>query len=681
MTNPLLTDTLFPKFDQISPEHLRPALEDVLEQGRKAVADIEALTEPASWNNTVAPLEVAQERIGRAWAPAGHLNGVVNTPELQAAYDRCLPLLSDFYTELGQNQILFDRLTALKNGPEYPTLAAAQRKIIDNHLRDFHLSGVSLPSEQKQRYKEIQSRLSELTSKFANNVLQATNRWAFHVTDASALAGIPESGLNLLAQYAAQRDLEGYVITLEFPSYLQIMTYADDRALREKVYRAFSTRASELGDDADTLDNSPLIAEILALRHESAQLLGFDNYAELSIASKMAESTAQVLDFLDELAAKSKDAAARDYAELCAFASANGGPDPLQAWDVTYYSDKLKKARFDISDEELKPYFPLPKVLEGLFTVANKLFGITIQPHDGDVPLWHKDAMLFDIVNPDGTPRGHFYLDPYARSNKRGGAWMDDCTSRFDRPDGISQRPVAFLVCNFPAPVGAQPSLLTHRDVETLFHEFGHGLHHMLTQVPHYSVSGINGVEWDAVELPSQFLENWCWETESLQMFAKHWDSAEVIPSDLIQKLQQSKVFQAGMMMVRQLEFALFDFRLHREYAPGDEQQVQRVLDEVRKEVTVVPPPAFNRFQHSFTHIFAGGYAAGYYSYKWAEVLSADAFEEFSTHGIFDATTGERFRTEILEAGGGRPAMASFVAFKGREPSVDALLSQYGLVA
>ncbi|MGB1110367.1 MAG: M3 family metallopeptidase, partial [Gammaproteobacteria bacterium] len=531
----------------------------------------------------------------------------------------------------------------------------------------------------KARYKAINQKLSELSSRFQNNLLDATNAWSKLVTDESELAGIPDSAKSMFAQNAANKDKQGWLVTLEFPSVQAVLTHADSRELRREVYEAFSTRASDQGPHAGQFDNGPLIEEILALRHEQANLVGFANYAEYSVATKMAEDTDKVMAFLEDLAKRARPAAQREFAELGEFAAESLGIDGLEAWDVNYASEKLRQARYQLSQEDLRPYFSAPKVIAGLFQVVERLFGVSIEERQG-VETWHADVTFYDVLDAGGELVASFYLDPYAREHKRGGAWMDECTTRMRVGDELD-KPVAYLVCNFTPPVDGKPALLTHDEVTTLFHEAGHGFHHMLTRIDYPAVSGINGVEWDAVELPSQFLENWCWEREALDLFARHHETGEPLPGDLFDKMIAARNFQSAMFTVRQLEFALFDFRLHRDYDPANPTPVMDVLSAVRAEVSVVVPPAFNRFPHAFGHIFAGGYAAGYYSYKWAEVLSADAFSAFEEAGVFDADTGERFRREVLEVGGSRPAMESFKAFRGREPELDALLRHTGIAA
>jgi oligopeptidase A len=678
MTNPLLDSTGLPAFARIRPEHIEPAIDVCLADCR---AEIERLTREVSvptWESFVEPLDEVDDRLSRAWSPVGHLNGVLNSDELRAAYNACLPKLSDYGTEVGQNEDLFRGYQAVA-AQEH--LNPAQRKLLENALRDFHLSGVDLPADKKARYKAISQELSQLTTKYSENLLDATNAWSKLVEDESRLAGLPESALGLARQNAEQRGRSGgWLFTLDLPSYMPVMTYADDRDLRFELYEAYGTRASDQGPHAGQWDNTETMERILALRHELAGLLGFANYAERSLATKMARSPDDVLAFLNDLADRSVGQARGELAELEAFAREQHGVERLEPWDVGYYSEKLRLHRYQISQEELRPYFPISRVLSGLFDVVERLFGVRIQEAES-FETYHRDVRFFEIRDGEtGALRGQFYLDPFARQNKRGGAWMDVCTNRM-HTSRCDQIPVAYLVCNFTPPVGDKPSLLTHNEVETLFHEFGHGLHHMLTKVDYPGVAGINGVPWDAVELPSQFMENWCWERESLDLFAAHWETGEPIPEDLYQRMTAAKNFQSAMQMVRQLEFALFDFRLHLEYDPAKGGRVYEIIEEVRDKVAVIRPPAFNRFAHGFSHIFAGGYAAGYYSYKWAEVLSADAFSLFEENGVFDAETGRSFRENILEKGGSEDAMILYVRFRGREPNTDALLRHSGIAA
>ena len=674
--NPLLADDAgLPPFSRILAEHVEPAIDARIKACR---AEIERLTSEVpvpTWESFVEPLEEIDDRLSRTWSPVGHLNGVMNSDELRAAYNACLPKLSDYATEVGQNEALFRGYQAVA-AQEH--LDPTQRKLLTNALRDFHLSGVDLPPEKKARYKEISLELSALTSKYSENVLDATNAWSKLVTDASALAGLPESALDLTRQAAEQKGEDGWLLTLDMPCYVPVVTYADDRALRAEIYRAYGTRASDQGPNAGEWDNTEVMERILALRHELAGLLGFTSFAELSLATKMAPSSDAVLAFLDDLASRSVHQARLELDEVRDYAREHHGAGDLEPWDIAYYSEKLRRHRYRIGQEELRPYFPLPQVLKGLFGVAERLFGVSIQ-EAGDFDTYHPDVRFFEIRDRESSRLiGQFYLDPYARPDKRGGAWMDVCTNRLHTA-GCDQIPAAYLVYNFAQPVKDRPSLLTHNEVETLFHELGHGLHHMLTRVDYPAVAGINGVAWDAVELPSRFLENWCWERESLDLFAVHWQTGEPIQADLYERMIAAKNFQSGMQMVRQLEFALFDFRMHLEYDPEKGARIYEILEAVRERVAVIRPPDFHRFAHGFSHIYAGGYAAGYYSYKWAEVLSADAFSLFEERGIFDAGTGKSFRECILEKGGSRDAMDLFVDFRGREPTPDALLRHSGI--
>ncbi|MGK8439832.1 oligopeptidase A [Ectopseudomonas hydrolytica] len=673
--NPLLQDFDLPPYSQIKPEHVEPAVDQILADSRAAIAKLlEAQQANPSWDGLVLALDELGARLGRAWSPVSHLNSVCNSSELRAAYEACLPKLSEYWTEMGQNKPLFQAYEALAQSPAAADFDVAQKTILEHALRDFRLSGIDLPAEQQKRYGEIQMRLSELTSKFSNQLLDATQAWTKHITDEAVLSGLTDSAKAQMKQAAEAKGLDGWLITLEFPSYYAVMTYADDRALREEVYAAYCTRASDQGPNAGLNDNGPLMAEILDLRQELARLLGFANYSELSLASKMAESTDQVLSFLRDLAVRSKPFAEQDLAELKAFAAEQGLND-LQSWDVGYYSEKLRQQRYSISQEEVRAWFPVDKVLSGLFAIVQKLYGIEIRELK-DFDTWHPDVRLFEITE-NGQHVGRFFFDLYARANKRGGAWMDGARDKRRDAQGQLIAPVANLVCNFTPPVGGKPALLTHDEVTTLFHEFGHGLHHLLTRVEHAGASGINGVAWDAVELPSQFMENWCWEPEGLALISGHHETGEALPQAMLDKMLAAKNFQSGLMMVRQLEFSLFDFELHASH--GDGRSVLDVLEGVRNEVSVLRPPAYNRFANGFAHIFAGGYAAGYYSYKWAEVLSADAFSKFEEEGVFNADTGRAFREAILARGGSQEPMVLFVDFRGREPSIDALLRHLGL--
>lgn len=672
--NPLLDFSGLPRFAEVKPEHVTPAVEQLLSENRALVARLLADAAAPTWGNFMQPLDDANERLSRAWGQVGHLNAVMNSPELREAYNANLSRITQYYAELGQNLDLFNKVKAIRNGTEYASLSAAQQKIVDNELRDFRLGGAELPDAQKTRFLAIQEEMSSLCSKFSDNLLDATNAYTLLIEDPAELAGIPGDDLQAAQEAAQAAGKQGWMFTLKAPSFLPVMQYADNRELRERMYRAYSTRASEF-DDAK-FDNTPLMTEILKLRTEEAQLLGFANYAELSLASKMATTPQQVMAFLRELAQRARPFAERDLAELREFARTQFGIAELQAWDVSYASEHLRQQRYAFSEQEVKQYFPEDVVLSGMFRLVESLYGLTVR--QASAPTWHKDVHFFDICDGERLV-GQFYLDAYARSSKRGGAWMDDAITRRRVATGI-QTPVAYLNCNFAAPVGGRPALFTHDEVITLFHEFGHGLHHLLTQVEDLGVSGINGVEWDAVELPSQFMENFCWEWDVLQGMTRHVDNGQTLPRALFDKMLAAKNFQSGMQTLRQIEFALFDMRLHVDYVAGGAQSIQQLLDEVREEVAVLFPPGFNRFPNSFSHIFAGGYAAGYYSYKWAEVLSADAYSLFEESGVLNPEVGSQFRNEILAMGGSRDAMASFVAFRGREPSIDALLRHSGLL-
>ncbi len=674
--NTLTEPQALPVFADVKTDEIVDAISTHLDRNLAAIKQLTDQPEP-SWDSLVAPLEEMDDKLSSAWSPVSHLNSVMNSDELRDAYNACLPKLSAYSTELGQNKDLQQAYERIQHSDGFAHLSRAQQKTIENSLRDFHLAGVDLSDEKKQRYGEIKARLSELSSKYSENVLDATNHWQKHIQDNQQLAGVPESSLAGFAQAAEQKSLDGWLLTLDFPCYLPVMMYCDNAELRKEMYTAFATRASDQGPHAGQFDNSALMDEILALRLELAKLLGFNSYADYSLATKMAESTEQVMGFLEDLAQKSRPQAEKEFAELKDFAQTEFGVDTLNAWDVSYYGEKLKQAKYAVSQEEIRPYFPAPKALQGLFQVTERLFGIQVEEEES-AETYHPDVQLFSIKK-SGQVIAQFYFDLYARNKKRGGAWMDECRVRRVKLNGEQQIPVAYLVCNFTAPVGDQPALLTHDELTTLFHEFGHGIHHMLTQVNTAAVSGINGVAWDAVELPSQFLENWCWEPEALAFISGHVETGEPLPQDLLNKMLAAKNFQSAMMMVRQLEFSIFDFKMHMHDQTNEAPDIQRILDEVRATVSVIQPPAFNRFQNSFSHIFAGGYAAGYYSYKWAEVLSADAFSRFEEEGIFNKQTGASFFDEILSRGGEEEAAILFKNFRGREPKVDALLRHCGI--
>ena len=675
MTNPLLQKHALPAFSRIEPEHIEPAITHLIERNKSAIDALLTATSSYSWDNLLQPIEEMEDELAQAWSPVSHLHSVRDNDALRDAYNACLPLLSEYGTWMGQHTRLHDAYRQIADSDTFATLDSARCKSIDNALRDFRLAGVALPAQQKQQYGTLRKRLSELGSKFGENVLDATNAWSTQVSR-ERLAGLPDTALASARQAAQQAGLEDYLINLDFPSFFPVLTYCDDRELREEVYTANCTRASDQGPHAGKWDNSEIIEETLNLRRELAQLLGFGNYAELSLATKMAESPASVMDFLQELAVQSHSQARLERRELTEFASREYEMEQLQAWDISYYSEKLRQSRYQVSQEDIRPYLPVRKVLPGLFEVVGRLYGITVTEVE-DFDSYHPDARLFELLQDDQVI-ARFYLDLYARAHKRGGAWMDDCRVRRQGSAGL-QIPVAYLVCNFTAPVGDKPALLTHAELTTLFHEFGHGLHHMLTRQTVAAVSGINGVAWDAVELPSQFLENWCWEREALAFISGHHESGAPLPEELLDKLLAARNFQSALVMARQLEFSLFDFRLHLEWGTATVQSVQALLDQVRGQVAVVEVPPWNRFQNGFSHIFAGGYAAGYYSYKWAEVLSADAFSRFEDEGIFNTQTGAAFRTHILEAGGSREPMELFVAFRGREPMIEPLLRHSGI--
>ncbi|TYA01958.1 oligopeptidase A [Vibrio cholerae] len=680
MSNPLLTFTDLPPFSAIKPEHVKPAVEQAIADCRHTIDQVLADNPQPSWETVIAPIEAVDDRLSRIWSPVSHMNSVVNSDELREAYESCLPLLSEYGTWVGQHKGLFEAYKTLKESEGFAALTRAQQKTITDSLRDFELSGIGLPAQEQKRYGEISKRMSELGSKFSNNVLDATMGWTKQITDVNLLAGMPESALAAAQAAAEAKGFEGYLLTLDIPSYLPVMTYCDNQALRKEVYEAYVTRASDRGPNAGKWDNSEIIAEQLKLRHEIARMLGFSTYSEKSLATKMAQTTDQVLGFLNDLASKAKPQGEREVEELRQFAESEFGVKQLELWDIAYYSEKQKQHLFEISDEELRPYFPEQKVVNGLFEVLSRLFGMQVKERQG-VDVWHESVRFFDIFDAQGTLRGSFYLDLYAREHKRGGAWMDECRVRRTTDSGALQTPVAYLTCNFNRPVGDKPALFTHDEVTTLFHEFGHGIHHMLTQVEVGAVSGINGVPWDAVELPSQFLENWCWQEEALAFISGHYQTGEPLPKAMLDKMLAAKNFQSAMFILRQLEFGLFDFTLHTTYDPEVGPKVLETLAEVKKKVAVLPGLEWNRFSHSFSHIFAGGYSAGYYSYLWAEVLSADAFSRFEEEGIFNRETGQSFLNNILEMGGSEEPMELFKRFRGREPQIDALLRHAGIAA
>ncbi len=678
MSNPLLATESLPAFRSIRPEHVEPAVDAVLSSNREAIATLLAeLPDPPRWDDLVVPLERLDLRLDDLWSPVRHLNSVMNTDSLRSAYNACLPKLSEYNSELSQNTELYQAFVRLHQAPGFEQESPDRRKLVADALRDFHLSGVDLPEADKNRLRAINSRLSALTSRFEENVLDATQSWTLHLLDVARLEGVPESSRAMLAQNARERGLDGFVITLDFPSYHAILTHADDRDLRQSVYTAYATRASDQGPDAGRFDNSEVMLEILQLRQEKATLTGFRHHAERSLATKMADSPETVDRFLRDLAARARPRAQADLDEMRTYARDRLGLNELHAWDFGYVAEKIRADRLGLSQEMLKPYFPADQVVSGLFDLVSKLFGIRIEPEEG-VETWHDDVRFYTIRDASGEQRAGFYFDLYARTAKRGGAWMDVCRSRFATAGQINI-PVAYMTCNSTPPVDGKPALFTHDEVITLFHEFGHGLHHMLTRVDHPEIAGISGVEWDAVELPSQFMENWCWERAALDMFARHYETGAPMPQDLFDRLQGTRHFQSALQLLRQAEFGLFDIRLHSMAAPQSAEAIQELLAQVRDEVAVIKPPVFNRFQHGFAHIFSGGYAAGYYSYKWAEVLSADAFARFEEEGLFSPRVGADYLREILEVGASRPALDSFKAFRGREPRIDALLRHSGL--
>lgn len=675
MKNPLFHFSGLPQFDQIRPEHITPAIEQLLQEGRALVASLCDDNATPDWISFAKPLEDMEERISRAWSQVSHMNSVVNSPELREAYNVCLPNITAFYADISQNSVLYAKYKALRAGAEFEGLNVAQRKIIENELRDFRLGGAELPDAHKLRFKAIQEELSALSAKFEENLLDTTNAFAFFIENEADLAGMPDDAKQAASEAAEADGKPGWKFTLHFPSYMPVLQYAENRSLREKMYFAYATRASEFG--RAEWDNTALMNQILRLRAEAAHLLGFDNYAQLSLATKMAETPRDVMDFLRGLASRAKLFAEQDMRELRDYAAQKLGLESLEAWDVAFVSEKLREEKYAFSDQEVKQYFPEPQVLHGLFKVVEAIYGVHVKKTQA--PVWHHDVSFYDIADREGNLIGQFYLDLYARNSKRGGAWMDEAITRRRKAHNI-ETPVALLTCNFSAPVGNRPALFTHDEVITLFHEFGHGLHHLLTRVEEYGVSGIKGVEWDAVELPSQFMENFCWEWEVLRHMTQHVDSKAHLPRKLFDKMVAAKNFQAGMQTMRQIELALFDMRLHCEFDPKGEKTLLQLLEEVRDEVAVMRPPEWNRFPNNFAHIFAGGYAAGYYSYKWAEVLSADAYSLFEENGVLCEATGHRFWSEILAQGGVRPALESFVAFRGREPTIDALLRHNGMV-
>lgn len=666
-----------PRFDQLRPEAAAAALDGILSQNRRELEQLLGRS-GHNWETLVEPLEEMGDRLSRTWGPVSHLFGVWSTPDWRAAHNAGLPKVTEYGVELSQNETLFRAYEALAASPAFAGYSPTRRKLVEDALRDFRLSGIALPPAQKERFKAISLRLSELQAKFEENVMDSVQAWQYQVLDESELDGMTDSARAAARAKAADKGLDGWLLTLDFPSFDAVITHCRNRNLRLRVYEAWLTRASDIGPHDARYDNGALITELLALRREEAQLLGFADYAELSLATKMADSAAEVEQFLAELASKARPRASAELEQLRQLARADG-IDDLQPWDTAYYSEKLREKTLGLSDEALRPYFPFPQVLRGLFDLVGRLFGVRIDALDG-VPTWHPDVSVYTLSHPDGERIGAFYLDPYSRpETKRGGAWMDECLGRRRLQRGELQLPVAYLVCNFTPPQPGQPALLTHDEVLTLFHEFGHGLHHLLTRVDEGALAGIRGVEWDAVELPSQFMENWCYEPATLKLFARHWQTGEPMPDAMIEQLRADRRFLSGLATLRQIEFALFDLRLHRDAGPATGERVLALLAEVRKEVALLPAPSFNRMPWSFGHIFAGGYAAGYYSYKWAEVLSSDAFAAFE-EAQFSPEIGHRFRDSILAAGGSRPAMRNFIEFRGRKPAVEPLLRHSGLI-
>jgi oligopeptidase A len=677
LSNPILEPGPLPAFSQIQPQMIRPAIEQLISQNRNAIEQLSRQQQP-DWDSLIKPLSLMNDRLDKAWSPVRHLNSVKSSPELRDAYNSCLPMLSEYTTEVSQNRDLYRGYRSIADSAEFASFSQAQQKAVTDALLHFRLGGVELDGKDATRYQELQKDLSELQSSFENNLLDATQAWQYLTEDESELKGLPDYALAMLSQLAEQKELDGYRVTLDMPCYLAVITYADNRDLRKSIYEAYVTRASDQGITDKIWDNAPNMVKLVAKRQEKAILLGFDNYTAYSLETKMASNVEQVLDFLHDLAQQTRQAAIDEVSERQAYAESMGFVGELEAWDYSYYGEKLKQSRYQISDEDLKPYFSDVQVISGLFDIVAKLYGVSISVAETNVDRWDEAVGFYQIADHQGMITGYFFLDLYARENKRGGAWMDECVNRY-RIDGETQLPVAYLTCNLTPPLGDAAALFTHDEVITLFHEFGHGLHHMLTRVDVPDVAGINGVEWDAVELPSQFMENFCWEREALQMFARHYQTREPLPDELFERMIAARNFQSALQMLRQIEFALFDIRLHQLSDITSANQIQTVLDDVRAEISVVKTPVINRFQNGFSHIFAGGYAAGYYSYKWAEVLSADAFAAFEEEGIFNPETGQRFLRCVLEQGGSRPAMESFCCFRGREPEIDALLRHSGI--
>jgi oligopeptidase A len=677
MINPLLESGKLPAFSQITPSIIQPAINQLIAHNRVCIADLAGQEKP-DWGNLIKPMELMNDRLEKAWSPVRHMNSVKSSPELRDAYNSCLPLLSEYATEISQNRELFESYNQIADSTEFDDFTPSQQKTITDALLHFRLGGVELEGDDRVRYQQLQLELSELQSLFENNLLDSTQAWEYRFEDESELTGLPDYAIALLRQLAEQKELPGYRVTLDMPCYLAVITYSDNRTLRQAIFEGYVTRASDQARTVKIWDNAPIMQDIVAKRQEKAKLLGFSNYAEYSLQTKMANSVLEVQEFLNDLAMRSRKVALDEVRERQQFAESLGFEGELQAWDYAYYSEKLKQHRYRVSDEDLKPYFSDHRVIKGLFDIVARLYRVKISRIDEGVDRWHDSVSFYQIENAAGDAIGQFYLDLYARENKRGGAWMDECVNRY-RIDGETQLPVAYLTCNLTPPLGDEAALFTHDEVITLFHEFGHGLHHLLTRIDVPEVAGINGVEWDAVELPSQFMENFCWEYEALQLFARHYQTDEPLPLELYERMLAARNFQSALQMLRQIEFSLFDLQLHQQADLVSAGQIQQVLDEVREQVSVVSTPPINRFQHGFSHIFAGGYAAGYYSYKWAEVLSADAFAAFEEEGIFNPETGNRFLQCVLEQGGSRPAMESFRCFRGREPNIEALLRHGGI--
>lgn len=679
MKNPLLRKNKFPPFNEMRVEDIEPVLDTILTDNRQELEELLNQKNAFNWQNLMLPIENMDDRLEQMWSPVSHLNSVMNSAKLRDVYNRCLPKLTQYHIEISHNKKLYKAIRSIANSAKYKKYSAVQKKIIKDELRDFKLAGVTLSGTKKKRFADLQQQYVVLTTKFAENLLDATRDWYCHVVNKKQLCGLPQHVIDSARHEAKQKKLNGWVFTLDFPIFNAVMTYADDRKLRKKMYRAYCTRASEQKPSKRKFDNSQIMGEILKIRFELSNLLGFKNFAEYSLATKMAKNTSQVFVFLEELVGHAKPYAKKEFRILQKFAQQNYRVKKLEAWDIAYYSEKLRKEKFAITQEELRPYFMEKKVLNSMFQLVEKLFGLKIKEKKNK-NVWHKDVKYFEILDQNKKLIGGFYTDLYARAHKRGGAWMDECRARRKLANNKIQTPLAYLTCNFSKPVKNKPSLLTHEEVCTLFHEFGHCLHHLLTKINYPEVSGINGVEWDAVELPSQFMENYCWQKEMLDLMTEHYKTHEKMPDEMFARLIASKNFHSGMQMVRQLEFALFDFKLHCDFNAKRKGQIQAVLDKVRKKVAVVPIPEFNRFQHSFAHIFAGGYAAGYYSYKWAEVLSSDTFAKFEENGVFNQKIGKQFLKSILAKGGSDSMMNMFKDFRGRKPNINALLRHSGLL-